>query len=213
MQLFSLHICIIQPYIHLYTTMLCLFTTYLPSLFAQASFRTWDGDLHGRLMVATKLASQVEKEGRHRDEARSCSQLPWEMKFMDIHEVNEILLGCFFFHPAICIDEQGRIMSLDMYLYLPLTIGKFWFSVHHWPAPFCGLSVFTKRNVGAKVPGKEGGGSKNAQFTTTVITWDQMVITSWKNHPITRITPGVFGRFRCDKSFCLFGAQVFLEEF
>lgn len=121
--------------------------------------------------------------------------------------------GVFFFHPAICIDEQGRIMSLDMYLYLPLTIGKFWFSVHHWPAPFCGLSVFTKRNVGAKVPGKEGGGSKNAQFTTTVITWDQMVITSWKNHPITRITPGVFGRFRCDKSFCLFGAQVFLEEF
>ena len=131
MQLFSLHICIIQPYIHLYTTVLCLFTTSL----AQASFRTWDGDLHGGLMVATKLASQVEKE-RHgtgmKQEVEASCLFQWNswifMKWMsrllgwDLHMF-------VFFSPCIWktyLNTWTRKNHVTRYvLYLALTIGYF----------------------------------------------------------------------------------------
>lgn len=85
--------------------------------------------------VATKLASQVEKEGpRHRDEARSCSQLPFSMKFMvSWSEWNSVGVGfayvCFFFSPCIWkkyLYRWTRKNHVTRYvLYLALTIGYF----------------------------------------------------------------------------------------
>ena len=167
MQLFSLHICIIQP-LYTHCTLQCYAYSRLPSPRPPSE-----------LEMGTSTAGWwLLQSWRHKWKKSGTAQ-GWSKKlkpaafFNEIHGYSwsewvvcwgGICICLFFFSPCIWktyLNTWTRKNHVTRYvLYLALTIGYFDFQVHHWPNRLsAGNRCSQRKHVGAKVPVIEGGGS------------------------------------------------------